>query len=69
MSGQRYAAGRIWEVTDGPVKKGDRVVLGVSREFTVIGVYPYLGKYKEWFKYTVRIALPNSRSGYLEYCI
>jgi len=69
MSGQRYAASQIWEVADGPVKKGDEVILGVSRKFTVMAVYPYLGKYKQWFKYTVRVHLPNSKSGYLEYCI
>jgi hypothetical protein len=56
-------------VKECPVKVGDKVCLFWKAEYTVTGVYPYEGKYTQWFNWTVRVALPNSRSGYLEYCI
>ena len=52
-----------------PVKVGDKVCLLWKRELVVISVRPYTGKYKEYFKWTVKVALPCSSSGWLEYCI
>ena len=56
-------------VNECPVKVGDKVCLLWRRELVVTSVRPYTGKYKEHFKWTVKVALPCSSSGWLEYCL
>jgi len=54
-------------------KVGDKVKTWFSGEkdgfSRVLEVYPYNGKYKNDFTWVIRATAPNTKKGYLEYCI
>ena len=51
---------------------GDRVPSWFSDQpdgmSIVLMVYPYRGRYAEWFDYVVRLSAPRTRQGFMEVC-
>jgi hypothetical protein len=47
-------------------KVGDQIKLHKGDVSTVLKVYPYTGKYPEYFSHVLRLSSTQTRSGYIE---